>query len=308
MDKRMKVIIDTDIGDDIDDAFALLYAMKLGFDIIGITTVFRNTLQRAKMTKKLLSDYGCGYESVKVYAGCGTPLASEDMEYPTLPCYTPEAEEYEPDGTDENEAIDFLIESARKYGKDLTVIALGPFTNMAKAAMRDPDAMNSVSRTVIMGGAFYKQYADWNVACDPEAAKIFFESVKNIHAMGADVTHKLMITEKDDALIEGYSKDNKAATYAKEMYKLWKRDSGKKLGVLHDPLAIYYAFDSSVTLMERACVEVITDGPARAMTLNVDAYSKSWMNPYYKEKSPTLTVAKEVNRELIISDFMECFK
>ena len=157
MDKKIKVIIDTDIGDDIDDAFALLFAMKLEFDIIGITTVFRNTVQRAKMTKKLLCDFGRGYEEVKVYAGCATPLAEKKKNYPTLPCYTSDADAFEPDSEDENEAIDFIIESARKYGKDLTIIALGPFTNMAKAAMRDPEAMNSVSKTVIMGGAFYKQ-------------------------------------------------------------------------------------------------------------------------------------------------------
>ena len=84
MDERIKVIIDTDIGDDIDDAFALLFAMKLNYDIIGITTVFQNTAERARMTKKLLSVYGKGYENVPVYAGYGTPLADEERKYPHL--------------------------------------------------------------------------------------------------------------------------------------------------------------------------------------------------------------------------------
>ena len=66
MPKKYKVIIDMDIGDDIDDAIALLAAMKQGFDIIGITTVFRNTPERARMAKKMLKDFGNGYENVPV--------------------------------------------------------------------------------------------------------------------------------------------------------------------------------------------------------------------------------------------------
>ena len=307
MDKRIKVIIDTDIGDDIDDAFALLYAMRLNFDIIGITTVFRDTKKRAKIAKKLITDYGRGYERVKVYAGCGTPLAATPTDYPSPPAYTPEAEEYEADSYDEEDCVDFIVNSARKYGEKLTVIAIGPFTNIAKAALKDPVAMNSTSKTVIMGGAYFKQYADWNVACDPEAAKIIFEKIKNIHAVGADVTHMLTISKNDDTVIEGYRGKCRATRYVSEMYRLWKRDTGKTLGVLHDPLAIYYVFNPSVVTMENASVEVITDGAARGMTLNVEAYSKAWMNTYYASKSPTLTVARDVNRELIISDFMKSF-
>ena len=64
-----KFIIDTDIGDDIDDAFAIYLAMKLKVDLIGITTVFKNTLERSKMAKKLLNLLGRGYDNVPVYTG-----------------------------------------------------------------------------------------------------------------------------------------------------------------------------------------------------------------------------------------------
>ena len=70
----MKYIIDTDIGDDIDDAFALLLAMEMRLDIIGITTVFKNTPERAKIAKKLTSLYKNGYENVPIYAGYGNPI------------------------------------------------------------------------------------------------------------------------------------------------------------------------------------------------------------------------------------------
>jgi peptidoglycan hydrolase CwlO-like protein len=74
MEKKKKILIDTDIGDDIDDALALFFAMKLDFDIVGITTVFQNTVLRARLVKKLLKGFGNGYESVPVYAGHGEPI------------------------------------------------------------------------------------------------------------------------------------------------------------------------------------------------------------------------------------------
>ena len=80
--EKLKLIIDTDIGDEIDDALAIYYAMRREYDIIGITCVYKNTEERARITKRLLSLYGKGYESVPVFAGHGTPLAERGEEYP----------------------------------------------------------------------------------------------------------------------------------------------------------------------------------------------------------------------------------
>ena len=73
--KKLKILLDTDIGDEIDDALALYFAMRQGLEIVGITTVFKNTDERARITKRLLKLYGKGYETVPVFAGHGTPLA-----------------------------------------------------------------------------------------------------------------------------------------------------------------------------------------------------------------------------------------
>ncbi len=310
MDKRLKVIIDTDIGDDIDDAFALLFAMKLDFDIIGITTVFENTVQRARITKKILKLYGNGYENVPVYAGYGTPLAKACENYPDLCQYTPDIDydEYTPDSTDENDAISFIIDSCKKYKEDLTVIAIGPFTNIARVIERDKDALNLAGDVVIMGGAYFKQYSDWNVICDVEAAEIMFNNVKNIKCLGADVTHKLKISESDDErIIQAKSSD--ITKYISLLYGKWKKASSS-IGVLHDPLAIFYAKDNSVCECETAPIAVIKDGFARGFTLNVKAYTKAYLNPNYYDFdfSRTHTLAKEVDRERVIFEFMKCFE
>ena len=311
MTKRQKIIIDTDIGDDIDDAFALLFAMRLDFEIIGITTVFEHTVQRARITKKLLRDFGCGYENVPVFAGAMTPLAKKPREYGTLCQYSKEIENeiYTPDSTDEGDAIDFIINSCKRYGKELTVIALGPFTNIAKVIIKDKDALALAGDVIIMGGAFYRQYADWNVMCDPEAAKIMFDGLKGIHALGADVTHQLKLTEADDEKICNYNGSSVAVGYVSSLYRLWKGERGR-IGILHDPLVIYYAKNRAVCNIEKTTVATVTEGFARGMTLNVNAYTKAHMNSAYDgfDLTNTHLTANAVDRELMICEFMKCFE
>ena len=309
MDKRLKVIIDTDIGDDIDDAFALLFAMNLNFDIIGITTVFQNTEQRARITKKLLKLYGKGYEEVPVFAGCSTPLREVKVKYPDLCQYSEDAgrEEYAPNSTNENEAISFIIDSLKKYKDELTVIAIGPFTNLARVILRDREALNLAREVVIMGGAYFKQYADWNVMCDVEAAGVIFDNVRNIKCLGADVTHMLKISDDDDKKILS-ANGSEATKYVSELYSRWKSETGK-IGVLHDPLAIFYALDKSICVCEKAPVAVITDGLARGFTLNVSAYTKAQYNENYRsfDFSKLHTLARSVEKETVINEFMKYF-
>lgn len=278
---KMKVVIDMDIGDDIDDALALYAAMRQGFDIIGVTTVYRNTVDRARQAKKLLTDYGNGYENVPVYAGYGTPIGTEKQDFPHIPHYTPILEEalYAPNGATPEDAVDFLIDACHTYGKELTVIAIGPFTNLAKVIEKDADALNSAARVVIMGGAFYKQYADWNVMCDATAADRLFRSLNNLECIGADVTH---LTVGEDALYENllqYQGNEPGHLYLTEICRLWRIDRPKAKLLLHDPLVIYYVAQQDLCTMKDASVIVFTEGYAKGMTFNVDAYGKRKRNP-----------------------------
>ncbi|MBE6635733.1 MAG: hypothetical protein E7617_06015 [Ruminococcaceae bacterium] len=308
---KKKIIIDTDIGDDIDDAFALLTAMEGNADIIGITTVFGNTEERARIAKKLLRLYGRGYENVPVFAGHGIPLAEEKQNTEHLCQYTEDVDcpEYAPDSSDANDAVDFIINSAKTYGKDLTIIAIGPFTNIAQVIIKDKKALELAGEIIIMGGAYYRQYVDWNVLCDTEAAELMFDSLENVRCLGADVTHRLKLTDADDAVIDGYIGTRQELKYLSSLYKLWKKWSGG-IGVLHDPLAVLCAFDSSYVKCESVPVKVIASGYARGITLNVKAYGKASYNPEFRsfDMSKTHTVAYEVDRERVISDFISYFK
>ena len=308
--EKTKLLIDTDIGDDIDDLFALYFAMRQNIEIVGVTTVFKDTVQRARMVKKLFKKFGNGYEKVPVYAGYGMPLNGVGGAKERLCQYTPdlESDEYTPDCVDEEKAVDFIIESCKKYGKDLTVVAIGPFTNIAKAIQKEPTIFNSVN-FVIMGGAYFRQYADWNIMCDVESAKIMFDNVLTLEGLGADVTHKLDINEENKQKILAYkdSGKNEAGKYVSEVFNIFCTFNRPLL--LHDPLTVYFPTNRDICTMEKARVVVFTDTVARGVSFNIDAYGKAYMNPYCKqyENLNKISVAKEVKREEFIDTFMTAF-
>lgn len=119
-----KYIIDTDIGDDIDDAFALDLALKLDLDLVCVTTVFRNVRERAAIAKKMLRLYG---KKLPVYAGYGATLDGRDENF-RICQWTPdlEWEEYAPDNSSPEEAVDAILSAARVYKKEFWAAGAGP--------------------------------------------------------------------------------------------------------------------------------------------------------------------------------------
>lgn len=300
MSERQKVILDTDIGDDLDDALALYAAMKNGLDIVGVTTVFRNTPGRARIAKRMMKLYGRGYENVPVYAGRSGPVGRQDPASIPMCQYSPELDraEYAPDGG-EDEAVAFILDACRRYGRDLTIIAIGPFTNIARAVEQDPAALALAGKVVIMGGAYLKQYADWNVMCDVAAADEMFRRVKNLECIGADVTHLLTATPQFRQRLLEAGGENRAMAYLGELYRLWLEANPKAALMFHDVLTVYFAMDETICSMERARVTVVTEGPAKGLTLNTDAYGKRKMNEAYRgcELQEPVRFASGVDRE-----------
>lgn len=289
MANKKKIIIDTDIGDDLDDAVALFCAMAEGFDILGITTTFRDTQIRADMARKLLKDFGHGYEQVPVYAGFSSYASEAEENREHMGLFSPKDMSASPDP---QAAVDFIIDACYRYGKELTIIAIGPFCNIAKTIEKDPDALNLANKVVIMGGAYFKQYADWNVMCDVPAADVMFRNLKNLECIGADVTHQLITPPTVlDTLKNG------KIGYLSQLYHLWHTNYPTQKLVLHDVLAVYYALDASICAMQDIHVAVLTEGFAKGITLNVGSYSKASLNSCYEnfDFSHTVTTASEVD-------------
>ena len=209
MNNLKKVILDTDIGDDIDDSFALLLLLESHkFNCLGVTTVFRNSLKRAKMAKQLIRSLG--YD-IKVYRGIDNPL-KQNIDH-LISKEIKEKEKYDEDGKyifpqydksmenekveDEN-AVDFIIRMIHLYPHEVTLIPIGPLTNIASAIKKDPTIVPLIKEIRLMGAGLNLNFVERNIFCDPDAAKIVFSSnINKIVAVTINVTSLTSLTEEE---------------------------------------------------------------------------------------------------------------
>lgn len=175
----MKVVLDTDIGGDFDDANALaLVLASPELELLAVTTVGAgaSARRRAQVARHLLT--AARRSGVAVHAGVDEPTVHNAV----LASLAPERclNAWEPamdDGeVSDASAADALVDLARAHGSDLTVICIGAMTNVAMAIERDPAAMGRLRGIVAMSGAFREQMREANVAIDPEAADTVYRS------------------------------------------------------------------------------------------------------------------------------------
>ena len=307
---RKKVIIDTDIGDDIDDLFTLYLAASLKeIELIGVTTVYGNTNLRARQVNKFLSL--SSLKNVKVYAGCGKQLKSlHPLPLSHVFCQYGEElddESLKPINEDENcegnQAVDYLVESAKKYKDNLTIVCIGPLTNLAKAIMKNKNAMRKCN-VVLMGGCFSKIEKEWNIECDYKAAKIVFDAKLKLTAVGVDVTKKTEISAKLQNQILNTSKDE-YTNYLVTCCNRWVKASGRRI-ILHDPLALYSIVDNELLKYKHYHVCVETKGK-HSIGLTIPMEELLWVQfaNINKEKFSVVRCASKVNGNKFIEVFKE---
>lgn len=290
MSSREKIIIDTDIGDDIDDALAIALALNSPeLELIGITTVYKNTLLRARIAQSILKVMEC--ETIPVVQGLANPFICE-VDTDEIPCqFYKEMEELAPKYN--GDAVDFIIDKTMSEPGNVTLVAIGALTNIAATIERQPEIKKCIKRIVLMGGAYFVHINEYNIACDPEAAKIVFNSGIPIVAVGLDVTIKCSLKDKELNRIKG----SKApiAKLLSEMVGLYNNKHKEWPVYLHDPLAIAVMIDNTLVNMEEKLIDVEIKGElTRGMTFNISD-SKWWS----KEKSTT-NVCTDVDRDRLV--------
>jgi len=291
--KPLPVVIDTDIGDDIDDALALALALNSPeLDLRGVTTVYGPVATRTKMALKLLSVYD--RSDIPVAAGRSAPLFGKANDrVPNQAVILDEGESL-PDPSPLS-ADELILRAADEAEGQLTLITIGAMTNAAVALLRDPALANRV-RLIAMGGVIGLSQAEWNVFCDPEAARVCFDSGIPLTMVGLDVTLKCRMSDDDVAALaeEGKPGTNLLAG----MLGGWRSsaDGQRKLAkpVLHDPLAVAVAMRPGLVTTQPRRVGVETRGEfTRGYTLARG------------EGEPKVDVCTDVDADAFVRFFME---
>jgi purine nucleosidase len=293
---KEKIIIDTDIGDDIDDALAISLAVKSPeIDLIGVTTVYKNTAARARLAKKVLEMLGRA--ETPVYIGCAQPLINK-VEAEEIPNQYSEDMGGMEVHTD-MDAVDYIIKTVMKSEGDISIVPIGPLTNIALAIVKKPEIKNKIKSIVMMGGAYYFHYNEYNIECDPEAARIVFESGIQIKAVGLDVTLKCQLTQQDVERIE--HPHSEITQFLSELIGRWT-SINNYLPILHDPLAVFAVFDKEFLEFKEERIVIETKGDfTRGATHNQTSYRWGNTDPI----NSNIWAAKNVDHQKFTRLFMD---
>jgi inosine-uridine nucleoside N-ribohydrolase len=235
-----KVIFDTDIGDDIDDAYALGFLLRSPeVQVVGVTTAFEDTHLRSRLATRFLDS--AGRRDVPVYEGPKTAgkthfsqnkwaEGSPDRSYP--------------------DAIEFILNTIRRDPGQVTLVAVAPLTNVGALMARDPKTFGKLKRVVIMGGSVAHGYgakdqpdAEWNIVNDIAAAKALFASGVPVYMMPLDSTQIPLDRARQAELFGKLTGMSKAL---EELTAEWSAAGNRKSPMLFDAVAAAYAVKPEV--------------------------------------------------------------
>ena len=253
------VVIDTDIGDDIDDAFALALALRSPeLKVLGVTTTFGNTEMRARLVDRYLK--AVGRSDIPVFAGPATKTNNE-MSQAAYAKRDPEKKF--------SDGAEFILRSAREHPGQVTLIGIGPLSTVAAAIKRDPAVFKKLKRVVIMGGSVYRGYGldaqgkpkppepEWNILNDPSGLTALLGSGVPVFMMPLDSTQVRLDEQGREQIFAHGSPLTDQLTL---LYHQWMGGSPNRslTPTLFDPVAVTYTFRPDLC-------------PAKSMHIDVDA-------------------------------------
>jgi purine nucleosidase len=260
---KTKILLDTDIGSDIDDAVCLAYLLSQPeCDLLGITTVTGEARQRAMMASALCKVVN---KEVPIYPGSENPLL-----IPAIQTEAPQAKALKnwdhdtrfPDG----EAVEFMRKTIRNHPGEIILLTIGPLTNIGLLFSVDPEAATLLKGIVLMCGLFNFQRGagpvEWNAALDPHAAAIVYRSPVKIHrSIGFEITTQ--VTMPADEVKEKFSSEILKPVL--DFSRYWFETSDRI--TFHDPLAAATIFNDQICRYERGTADVeIFSTQVRGMT------------------------------------------
>lgn len=252
------VILDTDIGTDVDDAMAL--ALLLGLpeaDLLGVTTVYGDTALRARLARRYGSLAG---RDLPVRAGRGPTLSGREVWWPGHEGSLHSGLDEE--SYDGGSAVDWLVRTVAESPGRVDVLAIGPLTNIALALEADPSFAENLRTLWVMGGAFSEgeevAEAEHNFRSDATAAERVFSSGVRAVVTGLEVTRRVKVLEPHLRQLEKAGAIGEALVAdIDQWWKFWD----EQWNVPHDPVAVLsMARPELFTLSEPGTVRIETSG------------------------------------------------
>ncbi len=257
-----KVIIDTDIGDDIDDVFALGLALSSPeLKILGVSSAWGDTELRSRMLDRLLCE--TGRSDTPVVTGIKTASKT---------AFSQEVWAKAGEAHDHADAIDFLLDQIRKNPGEITLIAIAPLTNIGAAIDRDAETFRKLKRVVIMGGSVRRGYddfgldrtrppeAEYNIAMAPSAAQKLFRSGVPIYMMPLDST-QLKFDEVKRTMLSTVS--TPLTDSLQVLIAEWQRVAHQTTPTMFDAMAVAYAVHLELCPATPLHIEVDSSGFTR---------------------------------------------
>jgi purine nucleosidase len=278
-----KVIMDTDIGDDIDDAFAVALALHSPeLQILGITTTFGDTETRAKLLDRFLAE--SGRPDIPVAAGAPMPPKSNF----TQRRYAESGHFAKPSHPG---AVAFLLDQIRRNPGQITLIAIGPLMNVGAAIDKDPATFRKLKRVILMGGSIKRGYGDlgfgqptppqpeWNILNDIASAQKLFAAGVPLFVMPLDATQLKLDEVKRGYLFSQGTPITDALTI---LYHQW----GQETPTLFDPMTIAFLVNPALC-------------PAQPMHIRVDekGFTRNDPGPSSAPSSPNAQVCLDSNTD-----------
>jgi purine nucleosidase len=248
-----KILLDTDIGSDIDDAVALAYLLaQPQCDLLGITTVSGEPEKRAALASAICRAAG---KEIPIYPGLADPFRRKQWQ-PV--CQQAEALSGWPHQTEfpNGQAVDFLRETIRAHPGEVVLLTIGPLTNIATLFQTDPGIPALLKGLVSMCGMFTRKWGgvgplEWNAMLDPQAtASMYRNAPAGSRSIGLDVTLQVKMPAAE--VRERFQTPRLLPV--RDFAEVWFRQ--RKEITFHDPLAAATIFDPSICHFERGRVDV----------------------------------------------------
>jgi purine nucleosidase len=266
----IKVILDTDIGTDVDDLLALNFLINSSeVELLGVTAAYGNTNIRGKLAYHALELAGKKHIPVTV-GDTETLQRNRKIFWPGHEGKNANAESIPESVLAKQSAVEFMLETIRKHPGEVVLCAVAPLTNVAQAILQDPETMKKVKHIVMMGGVFgYDDpsltlpVVEHNFRCDPEAAKVVFDSDLPVTLFPLDETLKTPFTRDDLEILK--KSNHPLSKFLVRELETWlvfiNNTFHRDYCHLHDPLAVASVIDPSIiTRQVTIALEIETQG------------------------------------------------